>query len=377
MLIGININEHQFWVAAIKSAEEAVIINDSSLNTSEPFTPYKIFTEDDFAYVGKTVEPILTALPNLPVAANFLTDETFDEDNFSKSELLALCLRKIHADIKVFDDLDIEGIMVSLPQHYTKQQKAIIQSAFCLANLPFCGCINQSIAACNAYQIPESGNCLTINWQKNNIHLCLLDEQRQQRNFKTFGLISEKHLEKVLLKLIVTQFEKATQKGLSITETNLLQIEALAQQLLQTFNDPKNKIATTICYLNKMAVELIITRAAFLEAIEECLQLFITILTEFLSEEGFSLDDIVHIALVGQSKFFNPIIETLKQNLNHQKLYCKNPEKALAKGAAMYLKNQSIVNLIDQPLLSDAEETQFNELKEKVSATLINAGCNA
>jgi len=378
MLIGIDINKHQFWVAGIKSLEEAVIIKDSSIDHPENFTPFKIFTEDDFAYVGKVVEPLQTALPNLSVASNFLLKDTLTEDDeTTAAELLALCLRKLHADIKVFDDVDIEGVVVSLPQHVTNQQKAIIQTAFYMANLPFCGCVDNSLAACNAYQIPQYGNCLVVNWQKDNIQLCLLNEQHQKQSYKTYSLISEKHLEKALLKLIVTQFEKATQKGLSITEVNLLQIEAVAKQLLQTFSDEKNKISTAICYLNKMVVELVITKATFLKAVKEYQQLLITILIEFLNEEGYELNDVTHVALVGQSNFFNPVKEVLKQSFSKQKLYCKNPEEALAKGAAIYLKSQSTLNHIDQPLLSNIEEAQLNELKEKVNATLINAGCSA
>ncbi len=377
MLIGININEHQLWVAGIKSAEEAVIIKDTSSSvTQEEYTPLKIYTEDGFAYVGKVVEPILTAMPNLPVAINFLSDEAFVDEESMTTELLALCLKKIHADIKVFDDADIEGIAISLPQHYTKQQKAMVQLAFEVANLPFSACVDHAIAACHAYQIPQAGNCLIVNWQKENIQLYLLDEQRNTLSCKTFNLLSEKHLDKALLKLIVAQFEKATQEGLSITESNLLQIEAVAAQLLQTFSDQKNKTAKAICYLNNTAVELVITKEIFLNTLNEYQQLLTTTLNEFLSEAGFSFNDVTDVALVGQSNFFNAIIEELRHSLAHQNLHCMLPHEALAKGAALYLSKQHDNNkqtTTIKHLSNDIEPTKLQEIKERITSTLINA----
>jgi len=180
MLIGMHINDEGISVAGLTTENDSpVLIKDSSKkNQHTNSTSLKIYVNEGMAYVGEMVEPLLQAVPKLKVVHRFLSERDEDTDVVQAAKLLAICLKKIHHDIKVFDDSKIENILVSLPDHYTDEQKQQIQLAFELAGLPYTGCIPAAKAIACAYDIKGTANNLIISWYGNNIQLNLINEDQ-------------------------------------------------------------------------------------------------------------------------------------------------------------------------------------------------------
>lgn len=379
MIVGMYINDKDISVAGLKAeSNAAVIIKDSSVNDEQANnTPLKVYVNDGMAYVGKMVEPILQAFPKLEVAYHFLSNTKVNDDLLQAAKLLAICLKKIHHDIKIFDDSSIENILVCVPAQYSGKQKQIIQIAFELANLPYAGCITTTKATVSAYDINEtSGQSLIITWHPDNIQLNLIDEDKSINLNKSLTIVGEEIFKQEVLKLIVKQYEKTTSCSLEILNKNKAQLLKITDKVIQQFSESKCNLSTFTCYLNEVAVELRITKKIFDQAVEPVIELVITAVKTFLKEADIEIADLNCLALAGQSYFFNRIILKLEQYVDNEKIYSEQTNEVLAKGVAYYLDKMQNSNENLFATNNNISIDQIEAEKELIKTTLINAGCN-
>lgn len=379
MIVGMYINDKDISVAGLTSeSNTAVIIKDSSVNDEQANnTPLKVYVNDGMAYVGKMAEPILQAVPKLEVAYHFLSNTKVNDDLLQPAKLLAICLKKIHHDIKIFDDSSIENILVCVPVQYSDKQKQIIQIAFELANLPYAGCIATTKAIVSAYDINETSHqSLIVTWHPDNIQLNLIDENKSINLNKNLTIVGEETFKQEVLKLIVKQYEKATGCDLEILNKNKAQLLKITNKVIQQFSKSQCNLSTFTCYLNEVAVELCTTKKIFDQAIEPVVELLITTIKTFLKEADIEITDLNCLALAGQSYFFNRIISKLEQYVDNEKIYSEHASEVLAKGATYYLDKMqnSNENLFTTNINISIDQIEAE--KELIRTTLINAGCN-
>ena len=177
MYIGINFSTTDISVAAINFENSPAIIKECS-------TPLKINIDEAFAFIGNIVDILKSSQPNLVVIDNFFDYENFSDtiytdslnNEWSTKMLIALILKKLYKDIKVFDDTKIKAIAVTLPSCSNNQQKLDIGDSFKITSLPFTKCIDTAIAACLGYEIDVENeqNILVLDWSTNNVYLSLL-----------------------------------------------------------------------------------------------------------------------------------------------------------------------------------------------------------
>lgn len=380
MIVGMYINDRNISVAGLTAeSNEPVLIKDSSVK-NEPAnnTPLKVYLNNGISYIGKMVEPILAASPKLEIAYHFLSKAKINDDLLQPAKLLAICLKKIHHDIKIFDDSSIENILVCIPEEYSNEQKQIIKAAFQLTNLPYAGCIETSKAIVAAYNINDaSGQNLIITWHQDNIQLNLTDKDKANNLSKNLTIVNEELFKQEVLKLIVVQYEKATGRGLEILNKNKAKLLKTANNIIQHFSDVKCNLTTYTCFLNEIAVELRITKKAFNQAIEPTIELVVTAIKSFLKEADTKLENLNCLALTGQSYFTNRLISTISQYVDKEKIHHQCANEILAKGTTLYLKqllnsNENLTTTSDNIIPIDQIEAE----KELIKTTLINAGCN-
>lgn len=381
MIVGMYINDKEISVAALTAESNCpVVIKDSNAKNGQANnTPLKLYVNEGMAYVGKMVEPVLQAAPKLALVHNFLSNIKINDNLLQPAKLLAICLKKIYNDIKVFDDSSIKNILVCVPEQYSDKQKNIIQVAFELASLPYAGCIKTSKAIVAAHQINNTqGQKLIITWHSNNIQIDLINEDKSKNLSKNLAIISEELFKQEVLKMIVKQYEKATGKGLELLNKNKAQLRAITNKVSQQFSDPQNKLSNYTCYLNEIAIELLITKRMFNQAIEPAIELFITAIKAFLKETDFEFVDLTCLALAGQSYYFNNIIFKLAEYVDKEKILYQASNEVLAKGTTHYLKqmlnsNKNLTTTSNNNISND----QINTEKELIKTIIINPGCNA
>jgi len=390
MLVGIHINTNEITVAALKSGETPELIKASGVNgESSTATALKVNVDKGFAYVGKAVEPLIKATPDLKIIENFLSNENkisevhqeAEDKWWNAAELLALILKKKHQDICVFDDEKIEAVLVSTANYNNPQKKATIADACNLVNLPFEDCIHPSVAACYAYGLTanQQGKILVLDWEKEALNLSLLKAENnifKVQSETTTSLICEIKYREALIELLVKYVENTTADSVDVSEEDSGALNKLARQFELSFADEKNNISTGQAFVNGTALSITLTKKEFNRALTELNRLLLITIQQFLSSEDLKLEVIEDIIITGKSTFFSTIKAAIQQNIieTQSTIYCTEPEIALAKGTVLYLSQH--INQLKETSPKEPDSEKLIEAKEKIKTTLINAGYN-
>ena len=375
MYIGINFSKTDVSVAAINFEDSSVIIKECS-------TPIKINIDENFAFIGKVVDVLKCSQPNLVVIDNLFDCETFSDiiytdslnNEWDSTMIIALILRKLYSDIKIFDDAKIEAIAVTLPSCSNEQQKIDIKNSFEILNLPFTQCIDNAIAACWGYEvdIDNEQNIIVFDWSSNNTELSLLKFNANELEIlKKLNIpeINERVFLKKIRKIIQKQFYDATNTEIEETDKNIVYLNQLVDEILKPIIENEKPLGQTLCVLNGSAVEIVISRVDIKTALADDINHLASSIEDFLSNNNESTD----ILITGQSLFFFFICQTLNNIIDQEtaKVHCITPDEILAKGTSFYLK-QNKDKLIINKKTEDNEE--IAKLKSFITSIEINVG---
>lgn len=407
MYIGIHINNGFIAAATVDQNHKTILIKDDSIETGNPFmNPLILYLEEEFAYLGDKVAYLLANNYDLEYTAHFLdaleTPETpIYKDpggvKWNVAALLAVFLKKIKADLQIYEDSPLKGAVVNLSLPYTPTIKNSLKMAFAIANIPLYAIVSLEEAALKGYTITPSDSSeqiITCYLDAHNLTLSLTAPGEESEMDKSpvwcQKSMGEQALREKLYVFLVNRYEQTTQRKIKETKKNIPLIKQLVTELIERYVNEHKLYIQLLCKIEDDVIELIVPRLQIQNMVEEYLTESVTFLKTELLNNNINPEAPTIFLLTGDSKLLPLIEQRIKEifNASTLRLYNQTPEEILTRGAALCasaLAENSMgpplyPELIDTGKAINDENTPSasvskDEWSRVISAIHINAGC--
>ncbi|MEM9686345.1 MAG: Hsp70 family protein [Bacteroidota bacterium] len=356
MHIGIHINNSFIAAATTDRNGNAILIKDESIESGKPYmNPLSIYIEDEFAYLGDKINPLIAHYGALDYATNFLDTLSAVETpaykdgsgtHWNTTALIAVFLKKLKTDLRIYSDTPVKSAVVTVPDTPDPSLTEALTAAFRMAAIPLTVVLPMEKAAIEGYRIINTDNSTKT------MLLCYLDYHTLTLSLNTIDTantiqntsrISEKklgehYLYKRFFLLIEKRYAQITGKKIKENQRNFSHITTLVEELIrQTIIDNKAYLQL-LCAVDDEVIELILTRAQVNSIIQAYIQEIMLFIKEALLKNNTASEAIAIVLCAGDARFFPYLAQQLKTTFHeeHQELYHQAPEECLTKGAALY-----------------------------------------
>ena len=383
MYIGIYINESHISAAFLNQDEEILPIKTSTLSTGRKLSgiPLKIYIEDDFAYVGKPVEHLITNDYNLKYATQFLDDLQHPEKitytdptgvAWNAPALLAIFLKKLKNDVSTHNEVQLQGAMVTTTKRVTPVITDALKLAFRLADIPFCGLIDFGKAAWYGTGMDSNSHngktVLVYNLGKKALTTSVVSVDKENcietQLLQSDKNLGENSLQKDITEFLIQNYFQMTQKKIKKTQKNTIFMEKMASNILSDYFLRSELYIRNVYSVIEPAIELVLTRAQIDSVISRYMQQSFSVLTNHLSGANIVPENIDKVIVTGDSQLLATALAVLQKFFDPQKIDIphRNASEIVINGITL-LANDAIEREISNSLLStqgDSSEQHGN-----------------
>jgi len=375
MYIGIYINESHITAALLNQDEEVVPINGTAIATNHKSSdiPLKIYIEDEFAYVGRTVDHLIANDYGLNCAKYFLDDLHHPEKttytdpsggDWKVPALLAIFLKKMKNDISAYNEVPVQGAMVTTTKAITQSLTNSLRLAFELAEIPLCGVVDIGKAAWQGSGLDQSTihvkKLLVYNLDKRALTVSAVTVDKDSITdtllIESDTSLGENRLQEDIMDFLAKTYFHMTGRKIKKTAKSAIGLKKMAKNLLLDYFSQSELYVRNVYAMTEPAIELVLTRAQLDAMISKYMQRSLSFLKEVLSSADIQPDDISEIVLTGESKVLQIVPSTLqtffhpkKTNIHHQ-----NTTDIITKGITL-LANDAVEREISSSLLTDRD----------------------
>ena len=353
MKIGIDIGNSFASVASLNHEGEPTLLKDvGSKKEWEVFTPMRIQIEDQFAFIGQSVNELLLSNYSLNYCGSFfekLGQEDFiyiddSQKEWSATELMALVLRKLKLDAESHTTEKLEAAVAVVPSYFTPEQKTELERAFSWGGMPLQHLVEDYRAALAGYGFSsrdrEEKTFLIYDLGREQFHFSVIrcGNGTLKELFTSDRLpVGGAQLEEQVLEFIKEQFQQATGKTFIGRKNERLTLQKQAELIKVKLSSPFLPFVREICVLNNQPVEIIMTRVDFERVGAPVINQTIEFLKSGLAKRNISIQQLDHVLVVGGSGKVNLVQTKLQQFFQDTRatIICESPRTVMTAGAAV------------------------------------------
>ncbi len=413
MYVGIYINNSSISSATMNQEDEILLVKDKSNIEGSFLTPFKIYIEDNFAYLGDQVGFLLANDYELKYVHNVLhylaqINTTIYKDNtgvcWNVVSIISIFLKKLKADLQMYHEQCLQGVIVALPYPINPAIVEALKMAFSMSDIPFCGVIDICKAGLLGYNISNATLKTKFVLHYNldlyalSIGLLAIDQENYSKTllFKTNKKKGEYVLQKYIQHFLIKHYEHVSKREIKRSKNNHMLLQNMVNDILSKYNKESKLYFKVLCSFDDPMIELIITRAQINAIVTKYISETLSFVKENLEKTNVRIHNISEILITGTSKIFNNIQEHLKHAFGRQEIKIHNytPDQIITKGAAIHANNSiereisiSLLTKIKQghDLITTQPETiktneeevpNQEELNSLVKTMHINVGCD-
>jgi molecular chaperone DnaK len=353
MKIGIDIGNSYATIATLNHEGEPVLIKDIESNKDwEVFTPMRVQIEDQFAYIGQTVNSLMASKYQLNYCKNFFeelgnpvsiyTDDSKGE--WTAVELVGLSLRKLKIDAEGFSTELLEGVVAVVPSYFSEAEKAAYQDAFKWSGVRLQGLVEDYKAALAGYGFSKNDaevkNILVYDFGKTQFHFNIVrcGGGKIELIFSSKKIeIGGKLLDNEVATIIKSQYKQVTGNDFKGSLKEQYYLDKQAELIKARLSSPFLPYTKEICVLDNKPIEVVINRATFETAIDKIVQRTIEEIEIAFQQITIEPEAINHVLLIGGSGKITLVQKKLQAFLGKGKkgIICELPRKVMTKGAAL------------------------------------------
>ncbi len=412
MYIGIYINNSFISSASVNQEEEVLLIkNENSRGQKKFLTPLKVYIEDNFAYLGDQIDFLTANDYELKYGYAFLDhlariNTTVYKDNtgvcWNALSLISIFLKKLKANIQMFEEHTLQGAVVTLPTQITPAVIEALKTAFEIAQIPLCGVIDISKASLLGYGICGEASKVKAILHYNldvfalSIGVLTIDEENYSETllFETNKKKGEHELQEFIEHFLVKKYEHITNREIKKNKKNRILLQKIVNKMLSTYSSESKLYIRVLCSFDDPMAELIVTRAQIDAIITKYISQTLFFMKKSLEKAGVAMHNINEIVITGTSSILNHIEVHLRHVFDQQeiKIYNHTVDQIITRGAAIHANNaverqisaslltetkQEVITAPLETIQTDKEDTPNQmELTTLVNTMHINAGCN-
>ncbi len=351
MIIGIDLGTTFSLGSKLGLDGRPILVPDAS-DQDYFATPSVVHLADRSAIVGNMAEDLIAQNPELPVQRffkrNFGTPKPVSYDRNQQpwypETLGALILKKIKNDFEHFDPTEITGAVITVPAHFTDNQRKCVLNAGALADLPILGLVEEPVAAALHYTVVNKvldKIVLVYDLGGGTFDSTLLSMDGNG----TYVLAKEgitdlggKEFDEKIGEYILHQFHKIKGRELELNAINLLQLRKISEEVKIELSMPQASIIRKTIILGDSVIEIIFNRKTFESSIQHAIDQTIESTLRCIKGASLKPTDVNTILLVGGSSMIPYVRERLKEIFTapNQQLMYHEPMKAVAFGASIY-----------------------------------------
>ena len=353
MKIGIDIGNSYATIATLNHEGEPVLIKDiESKKEWEVFTPMRVQIEDQFAYIGQTVNALMSSKYQLNYCKNFFeklgnpasiyTDDSKKEWN--AAELVALLLRKLKIDAEGFSTELLEGVVAVVPSYFSEEAKVAYQNAFKWSGVRLQGLVVDYKAALAGYGFGKSDadvkNIVIYDFGKTQFHFNIVrcGGGKIEVLFSSKKLeIGGKLLDNEVATIIRSQYKQVTGNDFKGSLKEQYYLDKQAELIKARLSSPFLPYTKEICVLDNKPIEIVINRATFEATIDKIVQRTIDEIETAFQNITIEPEAIDHVLIIGGSGKITLVQKKLQAffGKRNESIICELPRKVMTKGAAL------------------------------------------
>jgi len=277
---------------------------------------------------------------------------------FSES-LAAIQLRKIAHDFQMFSGETITGVVVTVPAHYSDNQRKSVIDAAKLADLPLLGIIEEPVAAAihHSSNLQENELIMVFDLGGGTFDLTLVTKIGNEFHvLAKDGLPSTggKEFTELVADKIKLAFKQATGYELPSSIRNQNKVYDSAEEIKIKLSDASVQYLKYQLTIENTCLELTFSRDVLKTGVEKLMDKVNTCVVRCLRSVGIPLSQINKIVMVGGGCLLPEVKGYWEQQLteSHQGIVLSDPFHSIAKGAAVYASSlhKSNLKLVKEPL---------------------------
>lgn len=308
---------------------------------------------------------------------------TINGVNYTPEDISSYILKKVAGDAadslseeeKMEDGETVKDVVITCPAYFGLEERDATAAAGKIAGLNVLGIINEPTAAAISYGVTDEGvdrTVLVYDLGGGTFDITMIHISKGEIRVICTGGDKElggKNWDDRIIDYLADQFQQETGTPDNILEdAETYQDISLSAERAKKLLSIKTKAPVSINYQgDRVRVEL--TREKFEELTEDLLTNTITLTREMFAEaekKGYKQSDVSEILLVGGSSRMPQVEQRVKAEFGIETKKF-DPDEAVAKGAAIYARNQKHYDDMIQKI---AEETHQDaeEVKEKINS---------
>jgi len=356
MKAGIDLGTTYSLVAEMGVEGSPVLIPDHA--DEEAFhTPSTVHITQGNAFVGTMAEALLENDPSIQVVRFFkrqlgVPEPMFFDDKgaaWSAEGVSALVLKKLAFDAENHSGARLDCAVITVPAHFTDRQRKGVLAAAALAKITVLGLVEEPVAAALHYGVTKGARDTVMvvydfGGGTFDATALSLDGNGVYVLSKT-GLteLGGKEIDEKVGALVLSQFEKALGRSLSMGARTLLELRRVSEEIKIELCLPGKNRVRRLVLLGGQAVEVDISRSTFEAAIKPIVDQTEVETLRCVREAGLRVEDVKHVLLVGGSSLIPMAQSRLRQIFSRpqQTVMYHEPSKAVAFGAAIHASQLS------------------------------------
>lgn len=314
-------------------------------------TPSVALITGGSAYVGAIAEDMAEAHPELPVIRFFKRNLGerdpiyYDDGGFGwhAEGVAALVLDKLRFDTETEVSRKVDGAVITVPAHFTDNQRKAVAAAAMLAELPLAGLIEEPVAAAMHYGVSTEAHkkiLLAYDFGGGTFDATVMSLDANgiyvlgKRGVTDLG---GKELDEKVGEMVLDQFEAALRRRPNLNARTLLELRRASEAIKIELCAPGTRAVRKMVLLGRDPVEVRIEKAQFEKAISEYIERTVAVTVQCLQDAGLSKKDVDTVLLVGGSSLVPAVVDQLKKALGAEgkEMLYHEPSKAVALGAAL------------------------------------------
>lgn len=351
MKVGIDLGTTYSLIARMGSCGSPILMPDQS-DQDVFHTPSIVYVGSNTAVVGQMVEPLVEQNPDLKVIRFFKRhlgeNQPLHYDDQGSAwypeAIAALVLKKLRFDAESNSATELQSAVITVPAHFNDLQRKAVISAASLADIPVLGLVEEPVAAALHYGIVTSSHdqiIVVYDFGGGTFDVTALSMDAKGVYVLSKCGVTElggKELDEKVGELILSQFERALGKALTLNARTLLELRRVSESIKIELCMPQAFRVRKTVLLAGEGIEVTILRSEFEAAIAEYLDRTEAETVSCVKEAGLKLGDVNALLLVGGSSMVPAISQRVKKLFcaPGQRVMYHEPTKAVAFGAAIH-----------------------------------------
>lgn len=384
-IFGIDLGTTYSCIAYVEDDGRATIIDNLEGTSTTPSVVF--FENEENVAVGQTAKDSAVLYPTQTVSfvkrLMGITNEAYDHfgRNISPPEVSSFILRKLAEDAEEELDCKVEDVVITCPAYFGDKEREATEKAGDIAGLNVLGILNEPTAAAINYgctRNKEDKVILVYDLGGGTFDVTVIKIEGNRIDVVCTGgdhTLGGKDWDDAIIAYMQNEFIKQTGCDDDLSD-NLETLQLFRQEAEKAKINLTSKESTKIVVQHEgQTARIELARNRFEEETQGLLNQTVTMTQDLINTaKAKGINKIDEFILVGGSSRMPQVAATLKEHFGYEaKLH--DPDKAVAKGAALYALHMKQIQIINDTTKTD--EQKKDEINNLPQSPRIGSSDNA